>query len=204
MDCPFDFEKCDASYQPLIPEPLPPCGPPHGPAVRLLLHPPPGFDIIPKNKNWRIEQKQLANARVAVDFMAHDAMQGLKLICESERLLLDMSKKQSFAGLLYASPHFKKGIYKFSKGYRHFINEYIKVYPTSSRILKNVLDVKKCQLEFCTGEIQIKIDKLQDWLNVYINIRNIGQEVKQKAIKGIQVCQNMKDIISELQYILSK
>ena len=70
---------------------------------------------------------------------------GISLVNSTERQLQNMAQTQSFAGLLYTSPQFVRGMYMFIRGYRIFAEKYREIYPTPtcSTILRQHLDVEK-------------------------------------------------------------
>ena len=148
-----------------------------------------------------LEDKKRQNAIKTAELYSKRGNAGIALVNQSERQLQNMAQTQSFAGLLYESPQFVKGMYMFIRGYRIFAEKYNSVYSTSSNTLRKYLDAEK-QIFISTIPTMIcKIQKLKDWLPRYNQMPKVGESVKQKSKRGIIVCDEMIEILEELKKI---
>ena len=150
--------------------------------------------------NWRKKEAEKNKHKHEVANVCKKADKGLVEIYENFRRLQEMSRNQTFAGLIYVTPYFEKGIYKYVKGTRKFLDFYknnIKDAQLIDEFFYKILKLKREELFKHVSEVRAMLLKLGQWFPVFLN-QNNNPDIKWQVVRGIEKFEELDFMLIEL------
>lgn len=155
--------------------------------------------LIPVTDFRKSEQDIKNEIRMEINKKSKKIYEGLEEITFYSQKLHQISGLFTFTGLLHVTPYFEKGIYKFVKGVRIYLDYYNNNKNTINIFFKKQLNLKREEIYKSTNDVRNILLKLAQWFPLFLKICDKNtQDLKWKLIRGIEKFEELDFMLLEL------